>query len=72
MHEDEALRPIQAMGFQVPIVALTGNALDSERLKLEEAGSDAFLSKPTTIGKLKKTVATVFEAKGLGRVFPDV
>jgi two-component system cell cycle response regulator DivK len=72
MHGDEAIRLIRWMGFDTPIIALTGNAFDSERQKLEEAGSDAFLSKPTTIEKLKTTVQAVFEAKGLGKVFPDL
>jgi CheY-like chemotaxis protein len=72
MHGDEAIRLIRSMGFNTPIIALTGNAFDSERQKLEEAGSDAFLSKPTTIEKLKMTVQAVFEAKGLGKVFPEL
>ena len=38
----------------VPIVALTAHALDSDRKACEEAGMDAFLSKPAGVQDLRQ------------------
>jgi len=57
MHGDEAIRQIRMLGFdEVPIIALTGNAFEDEKLKLLDAGASAFLSKPTSFDKIKKTL----------------
>jgi len=47
----EATRRIRALerqrnGFHIPVVALTANAMDSDRQRCLEAGMDAFLAKP--------------------------
>ena len=42
----EATRHIRALGCQVPIIALTANALSEERKKALEAGMNAFQTKP--------------------------
>eukprot|EP01018_Ginkgo_biloba_P025107 Gb_35675 [translate_table: standard] len=42
----EATRELRAMGIKVPIVGLTGNALDSDRNQFLAAGVDDFFTKP--------------------------
>ena len=49
-HTGEALR-------QIPIVALTANAMDSEKQKCFDAGMNDYLTKPIDIGSLKNTLA---------------
>jgi len=41
-----ATRRLRAAGFTAPIVALTGNALESERHRCREEGFDDFTTKP--------------------------
>ncbi len=49
-HTGEALR-------QIPIVALTANAMDSEKQKCFDAGMNDYLTKPIDIESLKNTLA---------------
>ena len=42
----EATRKIREFNAQIPIIALTANAFDSDRVSAMEAGCDAFLTKP--------------------------
>ena len=44
----EATRQIKEMLPNLPIIALTANAFDSDRMQAMEAGCDAFLSKPVS------------------------
>ncbi len=56
----EACRQLRASaGADVPIVALTANALEKERERCLEAGMTAFLTKPTTVNQLRQTLHRV-------------
>lgn len=44
----EATKQIKSMLPNLPIVAVTANAFDSDRQQAMEAGCDAFLSKPVS------------------------
>ncbi len=47
----------QASMKQVPIVALTAYAMESDRIRCLNAGADSFLSKPISKNKLTRTLA---------------
>ncbi len=47
----EATRQIKEKLPDMPILALTANAFDSDRQKALEAGCDDFMSKPVSAGK---------------------
>ena len=53
----EATRQIKATMPQLPIIALTANAFDSDRQSAFEAGCDNFMSKPVSAEKCLKMVA---------------
>lgn len=48
----EATRKIREFNTQIPIVALTANAFDSDRVSAIEAGCNAFLAKPVKRSQL--------------------
>ena len=48
----EATRKIREFNTQIPIVALTANAFDSDRVSAIEAGCNAFLAKPVKRNQL--------------------
>jgi CheY-like chemotaxis protein len=55
----EAAKAIRTLGgpkSEVPIVALTANAIIDQRNQFDEAGFDAFLSKPVDSGELARTL----------------
>ncbi|KAJ7521103.1 hypothetical protein O6H91_19G038000 [Diphasiastrum complanatum] len=61
MDGHEATRELRAMGIKVPIVGLTGNALESDRNQFLAAGVDDFFTKPLSRHQLVK----LLEAYGL-------
>lgn len=42
----EATRKIREFDIEIPIIALTANAFDSDRVSAMETGCNAFLTKP--------------------------
>ena len=47
------------VGKFTPIIALTANALDSERQKCFEVGMNGFLTKPLTLKKLNRSIKEI-------------
>ncbi len=54
----EATRELRAMGISIPIVGLTGNALDSDRNQFLAAGIDEFFTKPISRHQLVRLLET--------------
>ncbi len=52
----EATRLIKENHPDLPIIALTANAFDSDRQKAIEAGCDDFMSKPVSAAKCLQTI----------------
>lgn len=53
----EATRLIKAQQPQLPVIALTANAFDSDRQQAFDAGCDDFLSKPVSAEKCLQLIA---------------
>ncbi|MBR1547735.1 MAG: response regulator [Prevotella sp.] len=53
----EATRQIKAQKPELPVIALTANAFDTDRQKAMEAGCDEFMSKPVSADKCLQTIA---------------
>lgn len=53
----EATRQIKAAMPNLPIIALTANAFDSDRQSAFDAGCDNFMSKPVSAEKCLKMIA---------------
>ena len=54
------------LGADIPIIAMTANAFDSDVRDCLKAGMDAHVSKPLDIAILERTLANVLRAKGSG------
>lgn len=59
----DATRRLRAEGYNRPIVALTANAMVEDVRRCEEAGCDAFLTKPIESLRFATTVARYLSAK---------
>ena len=59
----QATRRLRENGYNGAIMALTANAMSSDRALCEEAGCDDFLAKPVDIDLLLKTVAKYITPK---------
>eukprot|EP00850_Spirogloea_muscicola_P010966 SM000066S20441 [mRNA] locus=s66:375463:376716:- [translate_table: standard] len=57
MDGHEATRQIRLLGIKTPIIALTGNSLQSDRDLFFEAGVDEFQTKPLSRDKLVQLLA---------------
>jgi CheY-like chemotaxis protein len=53
----EATRQIKGQKPELPVIALTANAFDTDRQKALEAGCDDFMSKPVSAEKCLQTIA---------------
>jgi len=53
----EATKRIKALRPELPVIALTANAFDSDRNMAFESGCDEFLSKPISSDLCLKTIA---------------
>ena len=52
----QATECLRAAGYELPIVALSASAMKSDRVRCDEVGCSAFLSKPTKLADLKDTL----------------
>ena len=57
MDGHEATRMIRSYGCTTPVIALTANALDEERLKCVASGFNEFITKPLDLMTLLRTLA---------------
>ena len=53
----EATRDIKALYPDLPVIAVTANAFDSDRIQAMEAGCVDFLPKPVNAEKCLQTIA---------------
>ncbi|QDZ23771.1 signal transduction histidine kinase [Chloropicon primus] len=56
MSGDEAVKRLRESGWDQAVIALTANAMESDKLKYLEAGMDAVLTKPCRMDNLKKVI----------------
>lgn len=68
MNGYEATRILREKGFDLPIIALTANAMKGDSEKCAEAGCDGFLSKPVEVEKLFELLGTYLSPKTDGLV----
>ena len=54
------IRSLSSSGADIPIVALTANALKGDRDAYLEAGMDDYVSKPIDVGRLARVLETLF------------
>jgi len=54
----QKIRDLEKNGQHIPIIALTANAMESDRQECLQAGMDDFISKPINIMELDKTLNT--------------
>ena len=55
----EKIRELHSSKSQTPIIAVTANAMESDRMRCFDAGMDAYLSKPVDLVNLRRVVEEV-------------
>ena len=63
MNGYEATSVLRKKGFDLPIIALTANAMKGDLEKCIDAGCDAFLNKPVNVTKLFEVLGTYLSPK---------
>ncbi|QOV88355.1 ATP-binding protein [Humisphaera borealis] len=66
-----ATRRLRAAGLEVPIVALTANAMAEDRVRCLEAGCSDYLSKPISRGHLLATAARYLDSARARKAIPE-
>ncbi len=56
MNGHEAARQIRSAGIELPIIAVTADAMAGAREKCMDAGMNDYLSKPIILAKLRDTI----------------
>ena len=56
MSGDEAVKRLRELGWDQAVIALTANAMESDKQKYIEAGMDAVLTKPCKMHNLKSVI----------------
>jgi CheY-like chemotaxis protein len=59
------IRALPGPKSQVPIIALTANAFDEDRVRCLAAGMDDYMSKPIDVAKLVSVLERLAREKGL-------
>ncbi len=67
----EATRQARAQGLRVPIVAMTANAMPSDREACLTAGMDDYLAKPITLDRLRRILERFLSAPAGGPGMPQ-
>ena len=55
----DAIKELRSRGVDTPIIALTANAMISDRDECIKAGADGYVSKPIDLDELLDTIRTV-------------
>ena len=56
MSGDVAVKKLRDLGWEDTVIALTANAMESDKQKYLEAGMDAVLTKPCKMDNLKSVI----------------
>ena len=63
-----AIRLAGGINSKTPIIAMTANACEEERIKCMSAGMDDYISKPVTMGKLNRVITEWRYKSSIGAV----
>ena len=63
MSGDDAVRKLREMGWKGIVIALTANAMESDRQHYLEAGMDAVITKPFQMNQLRSVISDLLEKK---------
>jgi CheY-like chemotaxis protein len=67
MNGFEATKALRNEGFTTPIIALTANAMKSDKDKCIEAGCDGYLSKPIDRDQMAKKIHELLQLKEMAK-----